>query len=79
MLRLKIRLSEFLQGSEDYCAFCTNCGQIVDGLEPDTRKHKCPECGKKTVYGFQELAIEDWVDLTDKDEESDYWERMHND
>jgi predicted RNA-binding Zn-ribbon protein involved in translation (DUF1610 family) len=37
--------------------FCTACGEEVSGVEPDARKYKCESCGKKAVYGAEELLM----------------------
>lgn len=37
--------------------FCVVCGAERDGCEPDARKYLCLDCGKRSVYGAQELVI----------------------
>lgn len=41
----------------DNCGFCLACGTDVEGIEPDMRKARCPECGADKVYGGEELAL----------------------
>lgn len=41
--------------------FCTACGEIQDGCEPDARNYVCESCNLPEVYGAGELAIEGWV------------------
>lgn len=36
---------------------CLNCGAIRECCEPDARRYPCEECGKKAVYGAQELVL----------------------
>lgn len=35
--------------------WCLVCGQEVDHVEPDVRQQPCEVCGRKTVYGIEEL------------------------
>ena len=37
--------------------FCLACGAEQDGIEPDTRKGRCTECGSMKVYGAEELML----------------------
>lgn len=37
--------------------FCIACGSDADGCEPDARGYECEECGKRAVYGAQELLL----------------------
>jgi len=41
----------------DNPGFCTACGHEQDGCEPDAREYECEACGKKKVYGSDELII----------------------
>ena len=43
--------------SGEYMGFCVECGAEVDGVEPDARHYQCPECGKRAVYGAEELLM----------------------
>lgn len=38
--------------------FCIACGSEHGGCEPDAREYPCGSCGKKTVYGAQEIMME---------------------
>jgi hypothetical protein len=41
--------------------FCLACGADACECEPDARKYKCEECGKRAVYGAEEvLAMRAW-------------------
>lgn len=42
----------------DNPGFCRACGHEQDGCEPDARKYKCENCGKREVYGAAEFL---WV------------------
>ena len=37
--------------------FCLACGADADGCEPDARKGPCEECGKREVYGAEEVMM----------------------
>ena len=37
--------------------WCLTCGELVDGVEPDARKYMCGCCGKKSIYGLEELLM----------------------
>lgn len=41
----------------DNPGFCLSCGQEQDGCEPDARKYTCEHCGKREVYGAEELLM----------------------
>ena len=36
---------------------CVYCGAEAYGIEPDAEKYRCDECGKRGVYGAQELLL----------------------
>jgi hypothetical protein len=41
---------------------CTACGEdFGDSLEPDAREVTCDSCGKPSVYGAEELLIQQLV------------------
>lgn len=41
----------------DNPGFCVACGADADGCEPDARGYECEECGKRSVYGAEELML----------------------
>ena len=43
--------------SLDNPGFCVLCGEDADGCEPDARKYPCEHCGKRGVFGAEELLI----------------------
>lgn len=43
--------------SDSNIGFCVACGSEHYGVEPDARKYKCEECGKRAVYGAEELLL----------------------
>ena len=49
---------ELMEHSEEYDGFCTTCGEwTYGGCEPDAREYKCDSCGRRTVYGAEELIF----------------------
>lgn len=45
----------------DNPGLCVACGNEQGGCEPDAREYKCENCGKRTVYGPEELLIMGYV------------------
>ena len=43
--------------ADDNLGFCIACGEEAYGVEPDARRYECESCGKKKVYGAEELLI----------------------
>jgi hypothetical protein len=37
--------------------FCTACGEDAEGVESDARRRKCEACGKRAVYGADEVLL----------------------
>lgn len=42
----------------DNPGFCIECGEERDGCEPDARRYLCDACGKRAVYGAEELLLQ---------------------
>lgn len=38
-------------------AFCANCGEYYDQLEPDASGITCPECGEHAVASLLEILL----------------------
>ena len=43
--------------SLDNPGFCLACGEDADGCEPDARNYECEHCGKRRVFGAEELLL----------------------
>ena len=43
--------------ADDNLGFCIACGAEAYSVEPDARKYECEECGKRAVYGAEELLF----------------------
>lgn len=43
--------------ADDCLGFCAACGEDAYGVEPDARRYECECCGKKAVFGAEELLF----------------------
>lgn len=43
--------------SLDNPGFCVACGEEADGCEPDAERYECECCGKRAVYGAEQLMF----------------------
>ena len=41
----------------DNPGFCIDCGEESNSCEPDAREYECDDCGKRKVYGAEEIAF----------------------
>ena len=41
----------------DNPGFCVACGEDADGCEPDAERYECESCGKRAVYGAEQLLF----------------------
>jgi len=48
---------EQAMSSLDNPGICVACGEDQDGCEPDARGYECDACGKRAVYGAEELLM----------------------
>ena len=48
---------EYRLYSLDNPGFCVACGDDAEGVKSDARRYKCEHCGKKAVYGAEELLV----------------------
>jgi DNA-directed RNA polymerase subunit RPC12/RpoP len=57
--KARLTLDQIMQAVEsgDYIGFCLACGEEHEGIEPDARKYECEACGRREVYGAEELLI----------------------
>lgn len=54
--RILAAAEESMFGMSDY-GFCIACGEEAHGIEPDARKYECETCGRRAVYGGEELMM----------------------
>ena len=59
---MRFNFDEVAAASEDNGGFCLSCGDDAFGVEPDARKYVCESCGKREVYGAEEIIIMGLVD-----------------
>lgn len=43
--------------SLDNPGFCIACGEDAEGCEPDAEGYECEHCGKRSVYGAEQLLL----------------------
>ncbi len=36
---------------------CVACGEDATGVEPDAEQYRCESCGKRAVYGCEQLLL----------------------
>lgn len=48
---------ELGQTSLENPGFCIECGEDASECEPDARGYECESCGKRAVYGAEELLL----------------------
>ena len=59
---------EMFELMDCYEGFCVMCGAVRGCCEPDARQYLCESCGKRGVYGFQELLLMGILQLEEEDE-----------
>jgi hypothetical protein len=42
---------------DEQVGFCLACGAEQEGCEPDARNYECKSCGRKKVFGAEELVL----------------------
>jgi hypothetical protein len=54
-----IKLDKIIEAIEadDCLGFCLECGAEAYDVEPDARRYTCVSCGKRGVYGAEELLF----------------------
>jgi predicted RNA-binding Zn-ribbon protein involved in translation (DUF1610 family) len=57
MKKIKLTESEYRESCNYYAGFCIACGQEEHNIEPDAEKYRCSDCGKKQVYGAEQLLL----------------------
>ena len=54
---ITFKLEQIEEAMENNEGFCIECGESKSCCEPDARNYECESCGKKTVFGAEELLI----------------------
>jgi hypothetical protein len=59
MASKKITLEQVMEAIEngENAGFCLSCGEQADGCEPDARNYECESCGKRSVFGAEEILL----------------------
>jgi Zn finger protein HypA/HybF involved in hydrogenase expression len=58
-----VTMSDIEYMQQEYMGMCVSCGEWHESLEPDARECHCESCGKDTVYGAEEMVIQQLVDI----------------
>lgn len=62
---IELTTSEYMDSAESYIGYCVACGEERHQCEPDARNYPCEGCGKKEVFGTEELLIMGQIALVD--------------
>jgi hypothetical protein len=65
------RLEDIMADREMGLGFCTACGEEQYGCEPDAREYECECCGKRKVFGVEELVLMGQVIIVADNEEGE--------
>jgi hypothetical protein len=66
----EISMSAYEEAAESYEGFCIECRAFTTSqCEPDARRYRCEECGKKAVYGAEEALMMGLVAIGEDDED----------
>ena len=60
---IKVTEEQFHALREDSMGICLNCKEEQDCCEPDARNYLCEYCGKKKVFGIEELLIMGLIEI----------------
>lgn len=63
---IKVTESDLLDGT---LGACLACGKMADGCEPDARNYECECCGKRQVFGLEELLVMGKIEIAGDDDE----------
>lgn len=56
---MNIDIDEVMEAAQrdDGTGFCIACGNEQSCCEPDARNYECESCGKRKVFGAEELLL----------------------
>jgi hypothetical protein len=68
---MKLTESEYRRHCNDYDGYCTECDAVTQwgDTEPDTRFRACPECEAPALFGVEEAAMRELIEIME--DESD--------
>lgn len=64
---IRLTMDQLEGAAQDYCGFCISCGEEQSGVEPDARKYTCLHCGLHTVFGAEQIVLEDLAIIIEED------------
>jgi hypothetical protein len=67
---VSISIESFHDHVDNDDGYCTDCEDwtALGGCEPDARRYRCNECGKKTVFGAQEALLMGLIEIGEGEE-----------
>ena len=54
--RVEAGVRESMFGTEDN-GVCVACGEDAYGVEPDAEQYECESCGRRAVYGWEQVLL----------------------
>lgn len=62
----KLTEDEYIALTEGYVGLCDNCGEEQGScVEPDAERYLCEACGRREVYGVEQLLLLGQVEITE--------------
>lgn len=68
-MKQSMSLEEFKEMHDCGFGICLNCGDVLQGIEPDAENYECPICFKHEVYGLDQALLIGQLELTGEDED----------
>ena len=67
----KVAESDYLDATDSYTGWCTNCKEFTrDCTEPDAEGYDCPECEKNTVIGAEDALLQGLIEFSEEEDET---------
>ena len=62
LYRFELSEDEYSSIHDGGAGGCVRCGaEVCCGVEPDAEKYECESCGKRGVYGLEQLLMMGWI------------------
>lgn len=77
--KIEMTAERYASLADEYFGICLACGSEQEGCEPDARRYACEDCGKKQVYGVEELLMLGRIHIVDGSTAPHGWECIEGD